>query len=310
MLFEVDSINYQKYFPLNSNPFISESFIELNKLKADRIIRLIKDDAKPAIGLVAGIKKRVILSHFSAPFGGFHFRNEVIFMCEIDNFLVSLQSFIKSNEMEGIEITLPPDIYHQTFNAKTVNSLVRNGYKLLTPDITSWVNLQQFGGKYTFKKTRGNYSQAVRNNLSFELVSTDCEKEEIYDIIRCNRERFDRPIFMSFEDILAICKLWPVDFFKVCSSQGINIASAIVYRNHPEICFAVFWGDNEIGRQLRAMDFLVLNLLTFYKAMGFKYLDLGTSSESGIPNEGLLRFKECHETTSTLRYRFFWNAHQ
>jgi hypothetical protein len=231
-------------------------------------------------------------------------------MCEIDNFLISLQYFIRSNKLEGIEITLPPDIYHHTFNAKTVNSLIRNGYKLLTPDITSWVNLQQFSGTYTFKKTRGNYTQAVRNNLSFELVSTESEKKDIYDIIRCNRERFDRPIFMTFEDILNICKFWPVDFFKVSSSHRNIVASAIVYRNHPEICFAVFWGDNEIGRPLRAMDFLVLNLLTFYKEMGFKYLDMGTSSETGIPNVGLLRFKECHETTSTLRYRFFWNVNQ
>jgi hypothetical protein len=80
MLFEIDSIKYQKYFPLNSNPFISESFIELNKVKTERVVRLINSEDKPVIGLVAGIKNRVIQSHFSAPFGGFHFRKK-LFLC-------------------------------------------------------------------------------------------------------------------------------------------------------------------------------------------------------------------------------------
>jgi hypothetical protein len=42
----------------------------------------------------------------------------------------------------------------------------------------------------------------------------------------------------------------------------------------------------------------------YYKNLGFKYIDLGISSESGIPNEGLMRFKESHEAVSSLRFRF------
>jgi lysylphosphatidylglycerol synthetase-like protein (DUF2156 family) len=112
---------------------------------------------------------------------------------------------------------------------------------------------------------------------------------------------------MTFQDIINTSELWPVDFFRVDDSKGEIVASAIFYRAHPIISYAVFWGDNEIGRPLRAMDFLSFNLWKYYKKLGYPYIDLGTSTESGIPNNGLLRFKETHECFSSLRYSFKWS---
>src|SRR4030042_4493078 len=146
MLIEVDSKTYHEYFPSNPHPFVSEPFIELNKVKAERVIRIVECSNKAAIGLIAGVKNGVILSPFSAPFGGFHFRNEIIYISEIDNYINLLLEYIISQELEGIEITLPPNIYHPTFNAKTVNSLIRNGFQSTAPDIVCWVNLQHFCG--------------------------------------------------------------------------------------------------------------------------------------------------------------------
>lgn len=306
MLIEVNSKTYREYFPANPHPFISEPFIELNKGKAERVIRLVDNGDKAVIGLTAGINNGILRSPFSAPFGGFHFRKENIYISEIDQFAGSLQSYIISQELKGIEIIIPPDIYHSSFNAKTVNSLIRNGFQFSIPEITNWVNLHQFNGVFTQKNSREYYSQAVRNGLSFDLAFDIADKKEIYELIYQNRAKFGRPIFMTFEDILNTGNLWPVDFFKVITNSGAIVASAIFYQNHPDICYAVFWGDNEAGRPLRAMDYLAFNLWSYYKKMGYKYLDLGISTETGNPNEGLLRFKESHESTSSLRYKLFW----
>ena len=306
MLVEVDLKTYGRYFPSYPHPFISEPFIELNKRKTERIVRLVEDSGKPIIGLIAGLNNGILQSPFSAPFGGFHFRKEIMYISEIDNYIASLKEYILSQRIQGIEITLPPDIYHATFNAKTVNSLIRNGFQKMLPEITNWVNLQQFNGEFTQRNSREYYRQALRNRLSFGLASDQEEKKEIYDLIYQNRAKFGRPIFMTLKDILDTGNLWPADFFKVIRDDGTILASAIFYRSHPDICYAVFWGDNETGRPLRAMDYLVFNLWSYYKDMGFKYIDLGISTEDGNPNEGLLRFKESHEATSSLRYTFIW----
>lgn len=308
MLSETDSKTYNRHFPDNPHPFISEPFIELNKKKTERVIRLLDDGNKAVIGLIAGLKNRILQSPFSAPFGGFHFRNEIVYISEIDSFLASLQAYITQQGLDGIEITLPPDIYHLTFNAKTINSLLRNGFKSTVPEITNWVNLSQFNGTFCQKNSREYYRQAVRNGLTFSLATDEREKGMVYDLICKNRAKFGRPIFMTYEDILDTSNLWPVDFFRIEATKHKIVASAIFYRSRPDIGYAVFWGDNEEGRPLRAMDYLAFNLWTYYKNLGYKYIDLGISTEAGNPNEGLLRFKESHDATSALRFKYSWQV--
>jgi hypothetical protein len=111
---------------------------------------------------------------------------------------------------------------------------------------------------------------------------------------------------MSFEDLQKMKSICQNDYFAIIDSKSNLVASAIFYRAHHSIVYAVFWGDNEIGRPLRAMDFLLFNLWAFYKNLGFEYIDLGISTENGVPNTNLLRFKETHECTSSLRYTLFW----
>ena len=303
MLVETDIISYRQFFPVDPNPFISEKFIGLNSYKVDRVVRLADNGSQPVIGLVAGIKNGILKSPFSAPFGGFHFRKENIYSGEIDRFLQLLSDYAESLLLNRIEIITPPDIYHMTFNAKMVNSLVRQGYQPALPEITNWVDLTRFDGMFRQKNSREYYRQAQRNNLVFSVAQNEREKEIIYDLICENRTKFGRPIYMTLDNILSTGEIWPVEFFKVESEKNI-VASAIFYRNHNEICYAVYWGDNDEGRPLRAMDFLLLNLFVYYKEAGFRYMDLGISTENGIPNEGLLRFKESHEAISSLRYRF------
>lgn len=305
MLVETDLNTYRKTFPCNPHPFISDNFIELNSPKVDRIVRLLRRDVKHVIGLIAGIKDNKLKSPFSAPFGGFHFRNEILYTNEIDVFLAELKEYAESAGLERIELTLPPDLYNPTFNAKIINSLIRNGFSCHVPDITNWVDLRMFKGEFSQKNSREYYRQGVRNGLTFIKTEQEEDKVEIYNLIAENRLKFGRPIFMTLSDLLMVESIWPVEFFKVISRETRIVAAAIFYRSFKNICHAVFWGDNEEGRPLRAMDYMVLNLWSYYKSEGYTYIDLGISTEFGVPNEGLLRFKESHEAVSSLRYGFY-----
>ena len=304
MLIEISENIFKNYFPSDPHPFLSGSFIKLNKKKVDKIVWLAEDIEKPEIGFVAGIKDNKLLSPFSAPFGGFHFKKENIYSHKIDSFISSLKEYFYSAGFDDLKIVLPPDLYSQTFNAKCVSSFLREGFEMNIPEITGWVSLNDFTGKYKQKNSREYYRQAIRKGLVFEYSSDEEDKAVIYELIRENRAKFGRPIYMTLNDIYDTSNLWPVDFFKVSTPDGQIVASAIFYRYHPDIVYAVFWGDNDLGRPMRAMDFLILNLWLYYKEKGFKYIDLGISTENGIPNSGLLRFKETHEALSSLRYTF------
>ncbi len=306
MILEVTEKEYMRRMGEAPHFFISEEFVNLNINKVDRIIRLIEDKPKVNLGLVVGLKNNILLSPFSAPFGGFHIRNQDIYISEIENFLFELEEYMTKEKISKFCVTLPPFLYQQSFNSKLINVLIRIGYKINIPEITNWIPLVEFNGEYGNRKSKEYYRQAVKNNLKFYKITDELLKQNAFSLIENNRKKFNRPIYMTFQDLKNMEAIVPVDYFIVVDANENILSSGIFYRFNNEIVYAVFWGDNELGRPLRAMDFLIYNLITFYKNEENKFIDLGISTESGIPNEGLLRFKETHESLSSLRYSFEW----
>lgn len=306
MLTEVDSKVYCHHFPFSPHPYISDAFIELNITKVDKIVRLLADNSKVSIGLVAGIRDGVLISPFSAPFGGFHFKNDNIYVSEIEFFVEDLVKYVILNSLNRIELTLPPSIYHLSFNTKLINVLIRNNFKMKFPEITNWVDLESFI-EFTNKAAKKYLKQAIKNNLNFQLLNDTRDKINVFEIICQNRSRFGRPIYMIFNDLMNVNNLWPVDFFGVRDFEGSLVAGGVFYRGHKDIVQGIFWGDSEEGRPLRAIDFLSYKIWNYYKECGFKAIDLGISTEEGIPNEGLLRFKESHNSFSSLRFGFYYD---
>lgn len=306
MLKNVNALQYQFYFTSDPHPFISEAFINLNESKADKILRLVQDTEKVQVGLVAGIRDNIMLSPFSAPFGGFHFRHENTYTHAIESYLEDLIAYAQNENLAKIQITLPPDIYCQTFCAKMVNALLRCQFTMKLPEISNWVELQSFNEVFTHGASRTYYKQAVKNKLEFHKVTEISEMESVYNLVVENRARMGRPIYMTFQDLRKTAEIFPTDYFKVVNSDGQLEAGAILYCAHPGVAYVIFWGDALEGRAVRAMDFLSFHLWSHYKAKGMKYIDVGISTESGMPNEGLLRFKETHECKSSLRFSFTW----
>ncbi|MFD1316850.1 hypothetical protein [Namhaeicola litoreus] len=308
MLIEVDQKEFKNRFPKSTNPFITQNFLDLNAHKVEDLIYLIENKSKKIdIGLVVGLKNNTLLSPFSAPFGGFHFRHENIQINEIEKFLDMLGEYLERNGLNSFKITLPPTIYCPTFNAKVIHTFLQNGFNIVSPEITSWVNLEKFTGIFSDSAVRTNCMKAIKNGLEFKKIEDDIEKEIAYQLIVENRRKFNRPIFMTFKDIMDTAELWPIDFFKVTDQNDGFLASAIFYRSHPTIIYAAFWGDTEDGRQLCAMDMLSLNLWNYYKNLNYAYIDFGISTENSVPNQGLIRFKEIHDAESSNRFSFILN---
>ena len=306
MLINISENEYYQKFPSDPHLFISREFVNLNKSKTEQIFRLVEEHSSPSLGLVTGLKDGYLLSPFSAPFGGFHFSHELVYVSVINEFIQNLKCFIKSNSLKGIQITLPPNIYSETINAKLINCLYNNGLKIMTLDITNWVDLKSYNQKFNIGNSRTYLNQAINHGLMFKLTTQTKEKLEAYDVIKMNRTRLERPLYMSFDDLQKTNKICEIDYFTVEYINNETVAAAIFYRADPTIVYGLFLGDTEMGRKLRAMDFCTYNLWNHYKQYGYKYIDFGISSEEGIPNEGLLRFKETHEATSSLRYTFTW----
>lgn len=301
MLIEITEKDYKNIFPKAPNPFLKPEFLLLNAKKVENLIWLVNDDEKPSVGIVLGKKNNELLSPFSAPFGGVHYKNENVYISVLDSFAKSLKGYCESSILD-IKLSFPPSIYGHSFNSKMINSLIRNGFLIQTPELTNWVDLQTFQKRFSQKNSREYLNQAVRNNLVFTKLYEYNDYIKCFEVLVDNRKRQGRPVFMDLNQVLETEKLWPIDFFGVYDVNKNIIASAIVYQFEKTVAFAALWGDTEKGRRLRAMDFLSFNLWSHYKNEGFSVFDLGKSTVDGLPNEGLLRFKETHECVTELRF--------
>ena len=304
MLTDISPKEYKNYFKDDPNPFVSEGFIELTSHKVDRIVRLVDLENDVSIGLVAGIKDNTLLAPFSAPFNGFHYKYEAIFYDRIYDFLTKLKQYAAAQNIENLKITLSPNIYNPSINAKLVNAFIRLGYKMNVPDIINCIDLRHFNGEWVKSEVRQNYNKAERNKLDFSLVTDEVSIKRAFDIIDSNRKKQDRKIHMSLDEVLEVNNIIPVDFFLVRNMRQEGIGAAVFYRGHKKIVQGVFVGDILSARKLGTMDFLFSNLFDYYKEMGYEFIDLGKSSSDGEPNVGLIRFKEIHNCISTLGYTF------
>ncbi|HAF30831.1 MAG TPA: hypothetical protein DCG75_17465 [Bacteroidales bacterium] len=308
MLLEISKELFYKTFPHQQNPFLKEEFITLNSNKVDRVVYLVQNSNKPAIGLIAGIKNSTLVSHFSAPFGGFLYRHENIYTSEMEKFVDELKKYIININCNLLYLNFAPSIYGISFNSKMIAILLKKQFTTEVLDLTNWVDLNSFAFRFNQRNSREYYNQALRHELEFIKLTTEDSKKQAYDLISANRKRNNRPMYMTFNNLLDTGKLWPIDFFGIFDLEKKILASGIFYQFSDNIVYAAFWGDNERGRPKRAMDFLSFNLWSYYKNMGFSYIDLGISTENGgIINEGLLRFKETHEAQTELKYTLCWH---
>ncbi len=293
---------YYAHFTHNPHCFLERSFIELNQHKVDKVLYLSSESGR--IGLVAGVKKGVLTSPFSAPLGGFHVTSLLISPDELEKFLSDLRLFAQESKILSISLTIPPEFLLPTINGKAIHSFIAMGYQMETPDLASSFDVSRFDGTYHSRFIGKNIRHAIREGVRFEETVHVDEMRHCFDIIRDNRHDRGRSIHVTFEEILETAKVIPIRCFKITDRENEIVAASIIYYSGPSFFHVVFWADNEKGRPLRAMNYLVDNLWRLHQEENFQFADIGTSSLDGVPNTGVLHFKESHGCTTSPRFTF------
>ena len=301
---EITSKEYLTIFKNTHSIFFTVPFNELNKLKCEKLVYLMMHEGRVKLGTIAGIKDGTFMSPFSAPYGGFSTYNSKIKLEYLDEAIKTLDNYLKINKIKYIQFTLPPYFYNESFLAKLYYSLMQNQYQVKCMDMNYHFNTSNFKNYYTGlvdKRTIEKLKKAISVGLSFVQVFDDHEKQIAYNLVKENRKRKGRPLYLTFEDLMKTSKIVQSDFFLVYQ-QALPIASAVVYHVSNEIVQAIFWADNYEYSLSRPMNFLVFKLFEFYTKLGIQIIDLGISTENGQPNFGLCDFKENTGSKASVKY--------
>lgn len=302
----VSAKEYVAYFTHTFHVFNTEEFTELNSDKCKKLHYLFFVNKKVRLGIILGERENMLLSPFSAPFGGFSFIKSDIRLEYIEEAIELLEKYAFGNNL-SVKITLPPSIYDSCFISKQVALFMRSRFQVQYVDLNYHFETEYFADyeQRIDRSARKNLHHSFKQEFSFRhLTPVDpTVVKRVYEIIRANREGKGYPLRMTLQNVLDTIQIIKADFF-VLSYGEKDIAAAQVFHVAENVVQVIYWGDIPGYAELRAMNFLAYRIFEYYASTGVKIVDIGPSSENGIPNYGLCEFKENIGCSVTLKYTY------
>lgn len=305
-ILEVTPEVFDQTFPRLNHIFNSGAFSKLNESRFEKVYYLVFRDTKTRLGIILGLRDQVLLSPFSATFGGFEFVSDDVKLYQIDAALESLIAWASLQKCIGIKMILPPFFYQEDFLAKVTNCIYRAGFETQNIELNyhfQTANLSDTYEQDIWYNAKKNLKKANSFGLIFEKLDIKNGKLA-YDVIAQNRAERGFPLRLTWEQLMQTNSVIPMDFFLV-KTENDNIGAAIVYHMTSSIVRVIYWGDLPQFSEYKTMNFLSFQLFKYYKEQGIEILDIGHSTVDSVPNNGLCEFKESIGCSIGLLYEFY-----
>ena len=218
----------------------------------------------------------------------------------------ALENYLLRRGISLATITLPLFFYDPSVIAAWENVLAGNGWTLNCADINYSLNLRASSGEYISRLWKnGRRNHRICNSFGLQLTACATDRETIrgYNIIRQNRDAKGYPLRMTQQQVLDTMRIVPSTMYLVSYNES-EIAAALVYEVTPTVAQVIYWGDAPGYTDKKPVNYLAYSLFNIYFSRGFHFLDVGPSSEFGIPNFGLCVFKDSIGCERSAKLRF------
>lgn len=286
----------------------SRAFHELNRDKVDYVEYIVFTEKKKKFALAIGVKDSILKVPYSSPFGIFEKLQPHIKIEDIEGGLALLEEYAQNKKISSILFKIPPAFYDESFVSKFSNCISRKDYRVVACDLNYHLLIKDMHAYQTSlqRNARKNLNVAMRQNFVFQHCNTEAERCAAYDVIAINRKRKGYSLRMSCEQVEDTIALTDSDFF-LLKEEETNIAAAIVFKVNREVYQVIYWGDVEGYEAKRPMNYLAYKLYEYYLKKGICVLDIGPSTEGGIPNYGLCDYKESIGCEVSMKYTYMKN---
>ena len=299
---------YEKIVPDRRVFFNEPRFCELNKDKVDQVHYLIvMKDTSARFGLILGQKGDVAKCPFSAPYSYPLEIRAVAKVKDIDEALAAIEEYCKESGIAQLRFTFPPLFYDEHLLSPWINAFYRTKYGALNVDINYSMNLEELYCEEYFslipEKGRKHLKKAIKLGVTAKRCETEEEILEAYKIIETNHHEKNRPVHLSFEQLMATMRLIDHDVF-LGQIDGKSICAFVFYRISDELVECIYSGFLSDYTKYNGMNYLTYYIIQYYGERGFKLIDRATATEDSVPNYGLCDFKESVGAKRSLKYSF------
>jgi hypothetical protein len=304
--YQVTAQEYESHRQTGLGVFHSARFNAMNAQKVERLEYWIYEDNKKRFGIILGYDGAVYKSPFSSPFGGIEALSKSL---DIEKLNEAIQTLVDQFP-QAIKLIVPPPFYNELLINYAVNGFLNKGFHTLHQDINYHFETKDLNSYESIidRSARKNLNASLQIEHDFVLAQEEKEKAICYDIIKQNREQRGFPLRLSFEDVRAMEQLTRV-YYNTLYMQGVAVAASICFEVSPEIVIVVYWGNLVQHAEFRPMNLMAYRLFHQMKEMAYAIVDVGPSTENGIPNYGLCKFKENIGCKTALKFTLLKPAH-
>lgn len=202
-----------------------------------------------------------------------------------------------------IETTTPPLILLGEKSSAYLDYLHFLGFQFLESEPSYLIKVTNHPAVTFFDRgNRKRFQKAQR--LGFEFFRTS-QWHSLYDLLQENRKQKGATLALSKEEVQFM-----MDTFSArCQWYSVKldnrmIAAAFVLQTLDSVWQVVYWGHIPGTEEWSPVTYLAAALYEEAQNEGIKFLDLGTASLEGKPNEGLIRFKRNLGAEPSLKMHF------
>jgi Acetyltransferase (GNAT) domain len=241
----------------------------------------------------ANIKDNTLFSHAGLTYGGIVSDTRMTTVKMVDIFS-AMKDYSSSVGISSILYKVVPHIYHNIPAEEDSYALFRNQAQLVKRDVSSAAFIPNF--KMPSKRLWG----ARKSENSRVRVEISDNYDEFINIVN-NRlaEKYKLKPVHTADEIKLLARRFPEQIKLFAAYQGENmVAGAIMYESQV-VVHAQYLSTTQEGRELKAMDLLITQLITKYYSAK-RWFDFGISTEQdGYKlNESLIKHKELFGTSA------------
>jgi len=242
--------------------------------------------------------KRTFFAHKGSTYGGICVSPSIYSATAMDEIVGLIIQFIREQGIDKIYLKMVPDVYQKKNTDLVDYFLYKNGF-ICYNELNYYMHLQRYkediASQFTSGKRR-DYRYSLKNNFSFQELTTREEIAEYYDVLQLNLKKLGLSSVHSLDELYDLkFNRFPEDIaFYGVFMEGKIIAGSMLFYFGDKVVHTQYLSSNENYLRLFPMDFLIYHLIQVALNRNAEIFTFGicTEDQGRYLNLGLSQFKE------------------
>ena len=274
----------------NATFLFHRDFMEYHKDRFEDFSLLVYQDEKLISILPANKVANAVYSHLGLTYGGLVFTAKVK-GAKVEAVLDAILYFLKENSFETFYYKPIPNFYFPEGNNEIDFFLFKRGAVLDRKEMNLAVNLEL---PLQISKSKLKHFRRIED-LDLDIMEEE-DFNPFWEKILEPRllEKFNVKPVHTKEEISLLKQNFPENIRQYSVYQNDEIIAGITIFETENVVKSQYGATSKKGEEVRALDFLFINLIEKYKRNGKRFFDMGIvneENESGY-HSGLLKQKE------------------